>query len=61
MTLGGWIILIVSVGTVTGLFAWCIYKVLTLPGETEKIHGFEVEPPDIALQKAEDARRQAQR
>src|SRR5690606_24483079 len=60
MTPGGWIILIVSVGTVTSLFAWCIYKVLSLPGETEKIHGFEAEPPDVALQKAEDARRQAQ-
>ncbi|WP_175414724.1 hypothetical protein [Nibricoccus aquaticus] len=31
MTTGGWINLILSVGTVTTLFAWCIYRVLTAP------------------------------
>lgn len=46
MTTGGWIILILSVGTVTALFSWCIYKVFTTPGETEHIHGFEFETPD---------------
>lgn len=47
MTLGGWIIMIASVGTVTILFTVCIYKVLTAPGEEdEKIHGFEVDPKD---------------
>lgn len=59
MTAGGWIILIASVGTVTALFIWCLVKVLTVPGETEKLHGFEVEPPDIALQRADDERRKA--
>jgi len=29
MTTGGWINLILSVGSVTTLFAWCLYKVLT--------------------------------
>lgn len=58
MTTGGWIILIISVSTVTLLFSWCIYQVLTLPGETEKIHGFEVEPPDVARQAADDAARE---
>ncbi len=29
MTTGGWISLILSVGFVTGLFVWCICKVLT--------------------------------
>ena len=29
MTLGGWINLIVSVGSVTVLFVWCLYKVLS--------------------------------
>jgi hypothetical protein len=29
MTLAGWINLILSVGSVTLLFAWCLYKVLT--------------------------------
>lgn len=46
MTTGGWIILILSVGTVTGLFIWCMYKVLSTPGETEHMHGFELETPD---------------
>lgn len=46
MTLGGWIIMLVSVGSVTSLFSWCILKVLTTPEEEEKIHGFEIETPD---------------
>ena len=41
MTDGGWIILVLSVGSVTGLFAWCLYMVLTIPHETEHLHGFE--------------------
>lgn len=46
MTIGGWINLILSVGLVTSAFAWCIYKVLTTPGETEHLHGFDLETPD---------------
>ena len=46
MTTGGWIVLVTSVGTVTTLFAWCIYKVFTTPGETERLHGVEFETPD---------------
>lgn len=46
MTLGGWINLILSVGSVTALFAWCVYKVLTTPAESDKMHGFEFETPD---------------
>lgn len=46
MNSGGWTILILSVGTVSLLFAWCIYKVLSTPGETEHMHGFEIETPD---------------
>ena len=46
MTTSGWIIMLISVGTVSGLFAWCIAKVLRTPGEAEKMHGFEVETPD---------------
>ena len=48
MTAGGWIIMLISVGGVSGLFAWCIYKVLTTPGETEHVHGVEFETPDEA-------------
>lgn len=46
MTTLGWLIMIISVGTVTALLAWCVYKVLTIPDETEHIHGFEQETPD---------------
>lgn len=46
MTIGGWIIMLLSVGGVTLLFAWCLYKVLSTPGETKKVHGFEIETPD---------------
>ncbi len=46
MTLGGWIVMLVSVTTMTLLFAWCLYKVLTTPDETEKLHGFDRNTPD---------------
>ena len=46
MNTGGWIIMLLSVGTVSTLFTWCIYKVITTPGETEHLHGFEIETPD---------------
>lgn len=46
MNTGGWIIMGLSVGTVSLLFVWCIYRVLTTPGETEHMHGFEMETPD---------------
>lgn len=39
MTAGGLLIMIASVGAVTVLFGWCIYKVLTTPAETDKVHG----------------------
>lgn len=29
MTTGGWITMLISVGFVTGLFAYCIWRVLT--------------------------------
>ena len=46
MTTGGWIIMLISVGTVVTLFSWCICKVLSISGETEHLHGFEQETPD---------------
>lgn len=45
MTTAGLLILVVSVGSVTGVFIWCIWKILTTPGEAEKVHGLET-PPD---------------
>ncbi len=46
MTFGGWIILFISVGTVSILFFCCLFKVLSTPKETEHVHGFEFETPD---------------
>ncbi|MCS7303579.1 MAG: hypothetical protein NZ602_00520 [Thermoguttaceae bacterium] len=47
MTLGGWIIMTLSVGGVTALLAWCIYKVITTPGSTEHLHSqADIETPD---------------
>jgi hypothetical protein len=47
MTLGGWLVMIVSVGTVTGLFIWCIYKVMTeKKTDDHHIHGLDIETPD---------------
>lgn len=54
MTSSGWIIMAASVGSVTLLLIWCIHKVLTTPGESEKIHGFEQTTPD-ALNEQEDS------
>lgn len=48
MTTGGWIIMLLSVGGVVSLLGWCVYKGLTTPGETDKLHGFEAAPPDEA-------------
>ena len=47
MTTSGLLVMLLSVGTVVILFAWCVYKVLTTPNETEKIHSLEFETPDI--------------
>ncbi len=48
MTLGGWIAMMLSVGGVTLFFAWCVYKVLSTPGSTERLHSpIDIEPPDV--------------
>ena len=31
MTNSGWIIMLLSIGSVSLLFIWCIFKVLTIP------------------------------
>ena len=46
MTPGGWFVMLVSVGSVTLLFLWCLWKVLTTADESEKLHGFSFETPD---------------
>lgn len=46
MTLGGWITMILSVSSVTLLLIWCIYKIITTPGEADHIHGFDYHDVD---------------
>jgi hypothetical protein len=47
MTTAGWIIMVLSVGGVTALFAWCLMKVVSTPGSTEHLHSqADIETPD---------------
>lgn len=34
--------MILSVGGVTLLTVWCFYKTMTIPHETEKMHGYDI-------------------
>jgi hypothetical protein len=49
MTIGGWITMICSVGFVTGLFAYCVWRVLCCHqpdhelGHIEPVHDDQVE------------------
>jgi len=43
--------MLLSVGSVTVLFGWCVYQVLTTPHETEKVHCGEVHTPDMDADK----------
>jgi len=48
MTLGGWVVMCLSVGGVTALLIWCFYKVFTTPGAAERIHSqADIETPDV--------------
>ncbi len=48
MTPGGWIIMLSSVGFVTFLLVWCIYKVITTPESTEHLHAqTDIHTPDV--------------
>ncbi|MCI0491634.1 MAG: hypothetical protein L0Z07_01710 [Planctomycetes bacterium] len=38
MTLAGWAIMIVSVGSVLALVSFCLYRVLTLPPQVVEEH-----------------------
>lgn len=41
MTTGGWITMILSVGFVTGLFGWCVYKVLFGGEPADRLHSLD--------------------
>ncbi|MCU0858131.1 MAG: hypothetical protein MUC65_07000 [Pontiellaceae bacterium] len=43
MNLSGWIVMIISVGSVTGFFIWCVWKVLKTPEAPQHMHA----PDDI--------------
>lgn len=48
MTIGGWITMVLSVGFVTVLLAWCIWKVVTTPGSAGHLHSqADIETPDV--------------
>ncbi len=48
MTTGGWIVMFLSVGGVSSLMLWCVYKVLSTPGSETHLHSqADIEPPDI--------------
>jgi len=48
MQTSGLVVMILSVGTVTLLFAWCVAKVLAQPAaEAEHLHGTELHTPDM--------------
>jgi hypothetical protein len=40
--------MLASVGGTTLWVVWCFYKVITTPDETDKLHGFDIDPPDKA-------------
>ncbi|HEY5792439.1 MAG TPA: hypothetical protein VIS74_04020 [Chthoniobacterales bacterium] len=47
MTLGGWIIMLLSVGGTTGWAIWCVCRVLSKPKSAGKLHGqMDIHLPD---------------
>lgn len=58
MTLGGWIVMLLSVGGTTFFFLWCISRVLRPPDKTKKMHG--VLDTGLAIEEEERRRRSGQ-
>jgi hypothetical protein len=46
MTTAGWIIMLISVGAVTLLFGWCLYRVLSHKTPPDTLHGIDDIVPD---------------
>ena len=43
----GWTLLIIAIGGITSLMAWCIYKVVTVNHPEEHLHTqSDITPPD---------------
>lgn len=47
MTTAGWLIMLISVGAVSLLFGWCLFRVLFRRPPLDHLHGLNIEPPDV--------------
>lgn len=48
LTVPGWITMLLSVGFVSGLLGWSVWKVITTPGETDRLHSqLDMGTPDV--------------
>lgn len=47
MTTSGWLVMLISVGAVTGLLAVCLCLVSRSGDRAERLHGLESETPDV--------------
>ena len=54
MTLGGWINLVLSVGSVVTLFAWCLYRVLSFNPPAEPVFEDTYQDPTPDREQEED-------
>jgi hypothetical protein len=43
MTAGAWIMMLLSVGGMTGMLVWCVWRVVSKPGSEGRLHA----QPDI--------------
>ena len=59
MTLGGWIVMLLSIGSTTGFFFWCIGRVLGPPDRTGKMGG--VLDTELEIEEEERKRRREER
>jgi hypothetical protein len=48
LTPAGWTIMLLSVGFVTGLLSWCIYRVMRESTPTKVHSQIDIEPKDVA-------------
>ena len=47
MNAGGWVMMLASVGGITTLLSWCIYKVIATPGASGHVHSqADIKPKD---------------
>jgi hypothetical protein len=52
-TTGGKINMVVSVGLVTLLFGWCVYRVLFGKPSAKRLHGMDIDTKDVERHKKE--------